>query len=200
MQHSLMLRALAPLAEVLDQLQVKWYVCGSVASTIHGVARSTLDVDLVADLRSAHVKLLIESLRPNYYISESAVVDAIARQKSFNAIHLDTSYKIDVFAVKRRAFDQSTVTRIHPATLTEYGEELPVIIASAEDTILNKLEWYRNSDESSERQWQDILGVVRIKGKTLDFDYLQKWASELGIADLLERVKADAAAPHKQGS
>lgn len=198
MQHSLMLWALTPLASVLDQLQVRWYVCGSVASTIHGVARSTLDVDLVADLRSAHVKSLIENLRPNYYVSETAVAEAVARQKSFNVIHLETSFKIDVFAVKNRAFDQSTVTRIHPAILTEYGEELPVIVAAVEDTILNKLEWYRKGDEISERQWNDILGVIRIKGKILDADYLQRWASELGIADLLERAKADAAS--QQGS
>ena len=188
MQQSLMIGALTPVAAILNQLQVQWYLCGSVASSIHGVARTTVDADIVADLTIAHVNPLIENLQDEFYISQSAVTEAIARKRSFNAIHLTTSFKVDVFALKSRAFDKHTIARIRPAVLSEHGEDLPVVVASAEDTILSKLEWYRKGNEISERQWEDILGIFRIQRNALELDYLKRWSSDIGVGDLLDRA------------
>jgi hypothetical protein len=126
---------------------------------------------------------------------KAMITNAIERERSFNVIHLATSFKIDVFAVKSRPFDQSAITRIRPDTFIEYGEELPLVVAAPEDVILNKLEWSRKGDEITERQWEDILGVLRIKRRDLDFEYLNKWAAELKVADLLERAIAESGAP-----
>ncbi len=116
------------------------------------------------------------------------ITNVIERQRSFYAIHLATSFKIDVFTVKSRPFDQCTITRIRPDTLVEFGVELPVLVASPEDVILNELEWYRKGNEISERQWEDILGVMRIQARNLDRTYLSEWATTLNVDDLLDRA------------
>lgn len=188
MYKSLMIAAFDPIAQALTSLRVRWYVGGSVASSIHGVSRTTLDVDVVAELTLDHVKPLMATLQSDYYVSEVAISDSIRRRSSFNAIHLPTSFKVDVFAVKDRLFDQSSIGRIETGVIQELGESLPVIVASVEDTILSKLEWYRKGNEISERQWLDILGICRIKRDKLDLAYLSKWAEALNVQDLLDRA------------
>ena len=65
-------------------------------------------------------------------------------------------------------------------------------IATAEDIILAKLEWYRLGNEVSERQWNDVLGLLRLQGAALDLAYLRSSAADLGIADLLDRARREA--------
>ncbi len=66
--------------------------------------------------------------------------------------------------------------------------QVEVSVASAEDTLLAKLEWYRMGGEVSERQWRDVLGALKVQAGALDLEYLHRWASELGVDDLLERA------------
>src|SRR3954470_15453589 len=96
------LAATTPIVEVLEQLTVSYYIGGSVGSSVHGLPRLTIDVDLVADLRIEHVRPLVKLLEESYYIDADAVRDAIRRKSSFNAIHLDTMLKVDVFIPKSR--------------------------------------------------------------------------------------------------
>lgn len=98
--------ALAPVVEALEELGVAYHIGGSVASSVHGIPRFTIDADIVTDLRLEHVRLLVKQLEAEYYIDADAVRDAIRRRGSFNAIHLDTMLKVDVFIPKMRAFDQ----------------------------------------------------------------------------------------------
>ena len=116
--------------------------------------------------------------------------DAIKRRSSFNVIHLDTMLKVDVFIPKSRSFDQEELRRAQQEVLLEGTR--PFNIASPEGTILNKLEWYRMGGEVSDRQWKDILGVLKIQGTNLDMDYLKKWSANLKVTDLLERALVDA--------
>ncbi|MBI3933021.1 MAG: hypothetical protein HY317_06370 [Acidobacteria bacterium] len=191
------LSALAPVVEALQALGVGYYVGGSVASSAHGAARATLDVDLVADLQENHVHPLAERLAAGYYLDEGRMSDAVVRRRSFNLIHLETMLKVDVFVSKQRPFDREALARARPETLGEGPSARAVRIASAEDTLLAKLEWYRAGGEASERQWSDVIGVLRAVGGTLDVPYLRRWAASLAVHDLLDRalVQAGLASP-----
>ncbi|MCU0241476.1 MAG: hypothetical protein MUF51_03530 [Vicinamibacteria bacterium] len=183
--------ALAPVLAVFRALDVRHCIGGSVASSAYGLVRASIDVDVVADLQAEHALPLVAQLSEGYYISEARVRDAIQRRASFNLIHFDTMFKIDVFVAKNRPFDRRTLDRagIRRCVLLG-GLEVPMV--SAEDAVLAKLEWYRRGGEVSEKQWGDILGVLRVARDTLDCGYLQEGAVELGVGDLLKRALDEA--------
>jgi hypothetical protein len=184
--------AMTAVLEAFDRLGAKNYVSGSIASSAYGTPRSTLDVDLVADLTKSHVVGLVAALEQEYYISRSAVTEAIQRRSCFNVIHLTTMYKVDVFAAKARAYDREALRRARRHRLADATDAPEVWLAAPEDVILSKLEWYRLGDEISERQWLDVLGVLKVQQGALDRDYLRHWSRELGVADLLERAEQQA--------
>ena len=179
-----LLVALTPVLEAMRRLGVRHYVGGSIASSAHGVPRSSIDADVVAELLPAHAAPLAAALHGAYYVSEQRLEDAIARRATFNAIHLETMVKVDVFVSRDRPFDRRALDRVRPAPL-EGGGEIPV--SSPEDTVLAKLEWFRRGGEVSERQWTDVMGLLRA-GENLDTDYLREGARELDVADLLRRA------------
>lgn len=175
----------------LDALHVPYFLGGSLASAVHGVLRTTMDADLVADLRPEHAGPLASALSPAFYVDASAIRDAIRHQSSFNAIHLETMFKVDVFVLKPRPFDRAQFER-RAVQVVERAPERTAYVASAEDTILAKLEWYRLGGEVSERQWRDVVGVLNVQSDRLDYTYLRAWAGQLNVADLLERAFAEA--------
>ncbi len=179
--------------QALDQLGVPYVIGGSFASSLHGVVRTTLDADLVADLLPRHVEPLVSALRDSFYVEAQTIQEAITLRSSFNAIHLETMFKVDIFIPKRRPFDRAQLER-RTLQVVATDPERTAYIASAEDTILAKLDWYRQGGQVSERQWRDVLGVLRVQGNTLDMDYLRGQAAALGVADLLEQAVSQAAA------
>ena len=184
------LAAITPIVEALEELGIPYHIGGSVASSLYGLPRLTIDADLVADIRMKHVRPLVKQLETDYYIDEDMIRDAIRRQSSFNVIHQDTILKVDIFIPKSRLFDQEELRKVRQEVLSEGTR--PFNIASPEGTILNKLEWYRMGGEVSDRQWNDILGVLKVQGTNLDMAYLQRWAADLSVTDLLERALVDA--------
>lgn len=183
--------ALAPVADALEALGVEYRVGGSVASSALGVGRSTLDIDLVAALPARHVDAFVQHLGDAYYVDGDMIRDAIRRRSSFNVIHLATMMKIDVFILKERAFDLEAFARVTCSPLDENHDRV-FPLTTAEDIILHKLEWFRLGGGVSERQWEDVLGVFRIQGGALDLGYLDRWARELGVDDLLARARTEA--------
>jgi hypothetical protein len=183
-----LVEALEPIATILQSLDIRFFVGGSVASSYHGAARSTMDVDLVANLQPAKIQPFVSRLdSEDYYVNQSAIEDAVKRASCFNVIHLASSFKVDIFILKNREFDKSSMKRARPGKVDlQSGFEVP--IASAEDTILSKLEWYRLGNEVSERQWDDVTRVMKILGQAADRDYLERNATDLGVADLLEKL------------
>jgi hypothetical protein len=178
-------------ADALDALGVPYAIGGSFASALHGVMRATMDADLVADLRLEHTDLLAQALGSAFYADVEMMRDAVRRHSSFNLIHLETTFKVDVFVAKPRTFDRSQLDRRQLYLLSEDPERYAYVI-SAEDIILSKLEWYRIGGEVSDRQWRDVLGVLKVQGDRLDRDYLRRMATELKVADLLERAFGEA--------
>jgi hypothetical protein len=184
--------ALLPVVELLESLGVRYYVGGSLASSIHGVPRASIDADVVAELEASHVGPFVGGLQAGYYVDEGRVRAAVDTRRSFNVIHLETMFKIDVFASKRRPFEGEAFRRARPEPLEDREAARRFQVASAEDTILAKLEWFRAGNEISERQWTDIVGVLKTAGPLLDQEYLTRWASALGVLDLLEKARANS--------
>lgn len=173
--------------DVLEELAIPYHVGGSFASSIHGLPRQTRDLDLVVDLSRAQVPALVSRLENAFYLDSQMMERAIARSGHFNLIHLETGFKIDVFQRGPGAFEQSEFARSAPQRLVD-DPPRDVLVKSAEDTLLRKLEWYRRGGEVSDRQWGDILGIVRTQEDRMDPLYLSRWAEVLGVADLLERA------------
>ena len=179
-----LVQALSPLVDEFNRLGIRYYVGGSVAGSIHGAARSTLDVDLAAELDEAAGLRLIALLQDDYYINKEAMLDAVRHRSCFNLIHFATSFKVDVFISKGREFDRCVQDRAVKETIGDAGS-LAAPVATAEDIILLKLEWYRLGNETSQRQWNDLTLIAKLQGNRLDQEYLSQWANELGVADLL---------------
>jgi len=180
-------------ALTLEQCGIPYLVGGSIASSLHGELRSTNDVDFVVDLRSEHVAPLLRALGQHFYVTEEAMNEAIRFGTSFNAIHLPTGVKVDVFVAGGDAFNaerlgarQRVLVRLDPP-----GQ---LFVDIAEYSVLRKLEWYRRGHEVSDRQWRDVVGVLLAKQGQLDEARMDRWADRLGVTDLLERARKEAQA------
>lgn len=179
--------ALSPVSAALTKLGIRHYVGGSVASSFHGASRSTMDVDLIADMTDMHVSEFLKCFDQDFYLSEAAIRDAIRRKSCFNLIHLPTSFKVDVFVSRQRPFDVSAMNR---AKMEHLGDShvIEIQIATPEDAIISKLEWYRKTNETSERQWDDVTRLLKLLGDSADMEYLTASAESVGVQDLLERL------------
>jgi hypothetical protein len=182
-----LLLAVSRVVAAFDALGVEYLVGGSVASSVFGEPRQTLDADLIARLFGRHAKPLVDRLAKEFYADLPAIESAVEAQGSFNLIHLETVTKVDVFARWRDPFGQSQFARRQKKSVAQ-APPLTLYFASAEDTVLAKLEWYRKGGEVSEKQWRDLLGVLKVQGAALDRDYLTEWAGKLGVADLLKKA------------
>ncbi len=178
-------RVILEIAGVLDALSVPYAIGGSFASGRHGEFRSTYDIDIVIDLPFEKAHTLVEALAPRYYVDEISVVDAIEHRRSFNAIHLDWMLKVDFFVARSDLLDRRQLERRRPLRIGG-TEGADVQFTSAEDIILRKLDWYRQSGGQLERQLRDVEGVLKARAGQLDLAYLRATAVEVGLAILLE--------------
>ena len=142
-------------------------------------------------MRPEHLEPFVLALQDEFYIDEEMIAESIQHNSSFNIIHRETMFKVDVFIPRPRPFLQAQLSRAQRQTFS-FETEISAKFASPEDTILSKLEWYRMGSEVSDRQWRDIIGVLKTQAGELDLDYLRKWAVELHVGDLLERALKDS--------
>ena len=178
------LTSLEALIAALDACGVAYLVGGSVASSFHGIPRATMDVDILAAINPSDAEPLSARLREDFVIFEDEMLECLRSGRPFNLIHRTDVMKFDIFT-PQCPFHWSELERAQIATVSFFGKAVRVRIASPEDMLIAKLAWFRDGGESSQRQWSDVLGLM--KGG-LDGVYLTKWAVEMGVAALLERA------------
>ena len=159
---------------------------GLALKSLIGVYRTSLDVDIVADIRPSQIPALAKRLSGPFYADEDMMRDALTRGQSFNVIHFASSYKFDIFPLSSDGYQQTQFSRRVVRDIVLGGETLAVPVATAEHTLLMKLVWYRSGGEVSERQWNDVRGIVAVQGPRLDREYLHKWSAYLKVTDLLD--------------
>lgn len=176
---------------VLERLEVEYVVGGSLATSLHGIPRATMDVDIVADLRMSHLDAFVTALHASFFVDADMVKEAIRRRASFNILHLATMFKVDVFVI---GADELLSVELSRKRRVRVLEEPPadLFVATPEDMVLQKLMWFRDGGGVSDRQWGDVIGVLRTQGGRLDLAYLRLWADRKGITDLLQRALAES--------
>ena len=183
-------KVLSEVVRVLEQEGITYVLVGSMASSIHGMYRSTMDIDFLADIKPGQVLPLLKALESSFYVDESAVRRAVSEQRSFNAIHFESVFKVDIFIPKADDFAHKQLEHRELKQIDPTSDQ-KVYVATAEDTILAKLRWYRVGGEVSTNQWSDVVGVLGASEGGLDMAYLQEWADKLGVRDLLEQALAE---------
>jgi len=173
---------------VLDAAGVPYMATGSIVSSLQGEPRSTHDIDLVVAITPAGAQALLDAFQaPDYYLDEVSVREAMGRRDMFNLLDITGGDKVDFWVLKQEPFDQECFSR-------RYSEQLPdlaLVVSRPEDTILQKLRWAELSG-GSEKQFTDALRVYEVQFQRLDLDYMNRWATRLGVEALWLRLQREA--------
>jgi hypothetical protein len=189
-------------ATVCTALGIPYLIGGGVAATVHGEFRTTRDVDLVVRLRHADAVRFAEALAADFILNPPDIIAALRqlpqqaidrRQRAtFAAYDRASGYQLDVYCAGETPFERVQFVRALAVTMPEIGTAL--MIASPEDTILAKLEWYAITP--SDRQWDDVRTIIRVQGDALDTAYIAYWAEQLGVAEVWDAAQRGEHAPH----
>ncbi len=179
---------LREITAALNRVGIHYAIGGSLASSARSIWRTTLDVDIVAAVAPAQAEVLVQALGKDWYADVDEVRTSIAAGRSFNVIHIKNALKVDVFPA-REPFHRTQLDR---ATVLPLGDDrIPCVVTTAEDILLAKLRWYADGGQVSERQWDDVTGII-VQNPGLDWAYVNSWAARLHVTDLLDRARADA--------
>lgn len=176
---------------LLDSLNIPYAIGGSVASALYGTVRFTRDADIAVQAFLPVADRLYELLKDEFYVSREAMDEALKFHRSFNVIHFKTSFKIDLFVQGPSDFERQLLARRRKLKLTETSPR-DICVVSPEDIILLKLLWFRQTGGTSERQWDDVLGVLSVQKQALDYGYLKEYAEKLGSTESLLKAIAEA--------
>lgn len=177
--------------QVLDALEMHYFVTGSAASSIWGEPRFTNDIDIVVIFPFSKIKLFCAAFPASeFYVSEEMIIDAVRHCSQFNIIHPISGFKADIIIADRSPINQSRFARARLAHSDIAGGNVKV--SSPEDVIIKKLDFY--SQGGSEKHVRDITGILKRQGDQVDRRYIDHWVSELGLTDtwrmILERVQS----------
>lgn len=176
---------------VLEKFQTPYMLGGSFASSVYGIPRATHDADLIADLHQETIEPFVKALKNDFYVDPESVQEAVKNKSSFNLIHYDSAFKVDIFITDDTAYSRETFKRKQKQVITP-AQSRSIYMLSPEDTVLSKLCWYRMGGEKSDSQWKDIIGVIKVQARRLDTQYIFKWAAAVKVADLAEKAFAQA--------
>ena len=183
--------AIEAFVDILDNLKIPYAIGGSVASSIYGQVRFTQDADVSVAAFSGQIAEFCQAVESGFYVSQQAVQQAHQNASSFNVIYLDSAFKIDVFIVSNDPFKRQVLLRREKVALEDSSGKMYDLV-SPEDIILLKLQWYTDGGAASQKQWNDILGVLKNRQDKLDMNYLRDWASKLSVLELLNKAIQEA--------
>jgi len=168
----------------LDKAHIHYMVVGSFASSLYGAGRATLDIDIVVSATPDQIQAFLRLLpTTTYYFDVGAALEACRRKDMFNILDMNSGWKIDVIFEKPSVYHQRAFQR---RTLAEI-ESVPLVAATAEDTIVSKLEWAKMGESS--RQIEDVAGILKARLALLDRAYIEKWVGELGLTSEWDRAR-----------
>lgn len=184
---------LLEVTETLDRLGVEYLLGGSLASSILGEPRSTVDIDLAIVLQEQAIAALVGALESAFFVDPESVHRAVREGTSVNVLHRETMMKVDLFVLGDSAFDRQQLARRVRVAVSHTSPRL-VSVSSPEDLVIRKLGWFRAGGQVSDRQWRDVVGILKVQRGRLDLDHLRRWSDEYGVRDLLERALEELAA------
>lgn len=185
------LEVAAEMATIFDRLHIRYVIGGSVASSLIAEPRSTVDIDIAVVMTQSDLEALISEVRPSFYIPETAAHEAVRDHGTFNLIHQKAAFKVDVFVLGSGVLDVNQMGR---RVLVNIRREPPTLlwVTSPEDQVLRKLDWFHEGGSVSDRQWRDVVGIIRINDDSLDDEYLAATATMVGLDNLLRLAQAQA--------
>lgn len=170
---------LSLVATKLEECGIEYMIAGSFASNFYGIPRATQDADVVVEINAPAIDRLSRTLGEAFYFDAEGAKELLKLGVMLNAVHYETGFKIDIIVRKNRQFSQEEFRRRKLASFV--GRQC--WFATAEDTILAKLEWSKMGE--SERQFNDAVNIAKVQGKNLDLAYLRHWAADLQVEILL---------------
>jgi hypothetical protein len=182
---------LVAIGKVLDSLGVSWVLGGSLASSIVGEPRATMDIDVAVAIDLEHIDRLVAAVEDDYYVSADQAREAVVRHSSFNLIHYESGMKVDLFPLSDDPLD---VRQLAGREHIDIAPGVAVWVGAAPDQVLRKLRWYELGGETSERQWRDVLSILRVQGDRIDRPRLLVDAGLLGLGGLVAKALQEVAA------
>ena len=173
-------------ATIFDDLGILYALGGSLASSLIGEPRSTVDVDIAIKLEHGAGTALLERAKAEFYVPIESARVAIAAHSSFNLIDTAHGLKVDMFVLGDGLLDRMQIERRF--TVTVPGVAKPIWVTAPEDQVLRKLDWYRSTAHESERQWRDVVGILRVHGEVMDRTYMVDTARALELETLLDEA------------
>ena len=180
------LELVGQVAAILDELGISYALGGSMASSLIGEPRSTVDVDIAIKLEHEAGVALLDRVSAEFYVPIDSARMAIEAHSSFNLIDTAHGLKVDLFVLGEGLLDRMQIERRIKIMIPGVADG--VWVTSPEDQVLRKLDWYRSSGHESERQWRDVVGILRVHGDAMDIGYLDETARELDLQSLLDEA------------